>query len=253
MGAYIEGKKLNMQSLLDEHPQRTELAIYTVRKAEMGKLRGLDRLPLETLELRWLSAPDLTDVPLPPNLKNLMVWHCSKLRSLDGLEAAPHLRHLALEDNAPLEDASALGALKHLTSLSIQGGFGSNQKVTSLDALAGLPVERLTLRAIDGGELDLSPVTELPKLRELDLHGPNFAPEELAKVAAAYPWFLEQLLDLEDYTLGGMRCKKCGGVQKQMFLRRKKFLWCPKCNQAGIDRTIDGFLELVEQARAEMA
>lgn len=250
MAGHIEGKKLNMQALLDEHPQRKELAIYTVRKAEIGKLQGLDRLPLETLELRWLSASDLTDVPLPPGLKNLMVWHCSKLRSLDGLQAASQLKHLALEDNAPLEDASALAALKHLTSLSIQGGFGSNQKVKNLNAIAGLPIEQLTLRAIDGGELDLSPVAQLPKLRELDLHGPNFAPEELAKVAAAYPWFLEQLLDLEDYTLGGMRCKKCSGVQKQMFLRRKKFLWCPACNQAGIDRTIGGFLELVEQAKA---
>ncbi len=224
MPDHIEGEQLNIPSLLQERPLRTELAIYTVHKAHLYKLAGLDGLPLESLELRWLSAPDLTPVPFPPALSTLMVWHCSKLRSLKGLEVVSQLQHLVLEDNAPLEDATALSALKDLKSLSITGGFTSQQKVSSLDAISGLPIERLTLRAIAGGELDLSVVADLPNLKELDVHGPNFAPKELAKVAAVHPWFLDQLLDLEDYTLPGMKCKTCGGSQKQLFLRRKKYL-----------------------------
>lgn len=250
---YVEGQYLDVQSLLDEQPLCTELRIYTVRKAELGKLRGLDRLPLKSLELRWLSSPDLTDVPLPVSLVDLMIWHSSKLRSLKGLEAAPNIENLILEDNAPLDDATAISHLKNLRSLSIQGGFSSQQKLASLDAIEGLPIERLTLRAIAGADLDLSPVARLKKLHELDLHGPNFDPGELAKVAAAHPWFLDQLLQLSDYPLGGMGCKKCGGVQKEMFLRRKKFLRCPTCDENGIRREVQGFLELVDEARRSSA
>ena len=123
------------------------------------------------------------------------------------------------------------------------------QKLSNLDAIEGLPIEKLTLRAVAGADVDLSPVARLKNITVLDIHGPNFAPEELAKVAAAHPWFLEQLLDLKDYPLSGMNCKKCGGVQKEMFLRRKKFLWCPNCNQSGIDRVLDEFKGLVRQAK----
>ena len=249
MADYIEGKDLDMAVLLGEQPLRTELAIFTVHKRDIAKLRGLDQLPLTSLGLRWISAPDLTEVPLPAGLKDLNVWHCSKLRSLDGLEQAAGLERLLLEDNAPLEDASALAALTRLKDLTIQGGFTAQQKVTSLAAIEGLPIERLGLRAIAGGDLDLSPVARLERLKELDLHGPNFAREELAKICAAHPWFYEQLLDLEDYTLPGMRCKTCGGKQKQMFLRRGKFLMCPSCDRAGIKRAFAGFDRLVEAAR----
>ena len=249
MASHIEGRYLDIPSLLSEVPKPESLAIYTVRKSELGRLELLDKLPLTSLELRWISVEDLAQVPLPKSLKSLMIWHCSKLRSLDGLEKAPKLENLSLEDNAPLEDATAIASLKNLKSLSIMGGFTSEQKISSIDAVADLPIERLTLRAIAGGELDLSPVAGLSKLKELDMHGPNFAAEELAKVAAAHPWFLDQLLDLEDYRLPGMKCRKCGGTQKKMFLRRKKFLWCPACNQAGIDRLLGEFMELVEKQR----
>ena len=249
MNAFVEGKNLNVDELLREQPQRSQLAIYTVRKSELDKLNGLNRLPLTSLELRWLSSADLTPVQFPSELQNLMVWHSSKLRSLEGISAAPNLMNLVLEDNGPLENTTQLSVLKNLRTLSITGGFTSIQKIASLDAIEGLPIEKLTLRAVAGANLDLSPIARLPNIRELDIHGPNFAPEELAKVAAAHPWFHEQLLDLDDYAMPGMRCKKCGGIQKEMFLRRKKFLWCPSCNQSGIDRVLDRFNELVRLAK----
>lgn len=250
MTDYIEGKDLDMAALLSERPQREALAIFTVHNRDLPKLQGLEKLPLKSLGLRWISAPDLTDVPLPPGLEDLNIWHCSKLKSLAGLEQASKLKRLALEDNAPLEDAASLAALKELTELSIQGGFTAQQKVLSLAGISGLPIEKLTLRAIAGGDLDLSPVAALPKLKELDMHGPNFDRAELAKVCAAHPWFYEQLLDLEDYTLPGMRCKKCGGRQKQMFLRRGKFLMCPSCDKGAIERALAGFDKQVAAARA---
>lgn len=249
MADYIEGRDLDMAALLAEEPRRTELAIFTVHNKDLGRLAGLDQLPLTSLGLRWLSAPDLTQVPLPPGLQSLAIWHCSKLRSLDGIEQARGLKQLVLEDNAPLENAGALAELTCLTELSIQGGFTAQQKITSLAGIAKLPIEKLTLRAIAGGELDLSPVASLKKLKELDLHGPNFAREALAKVCAAHPWFYESLKDLKNYSLEGMRCKKCGGKQKEMFLRRGKYLMCPVCDKAAIERALAGFDQLVEAAR----
>ena len=249
MADYIEGKDLDMAALLGEAPQRTELAIFTVHNRDLPKLQGLEKLPLTSLGLRWISAPYLRDVPLPPGLKDLNIWHCSKLKSLAGLEQASGLERLLLEDNAPLEDAGALSALTQLKDLTIQGGFTAQQKVTSLAGIEGLPIEKLSLRAIAGGDLDLSPVARLKHLKELDLHGPNFAREELAKVCAAHPWFYEELLDLKDYTLPGMRCKKCGGRQKEMFLRRGKFLMCPFCDAGAIERALAGFDGMVEAAR----
>ncbi|MCV0424447.1 MAG: hypothetical protein K5905_03160 [Roseibium sp.] len=80
----------------------------------------------------------------------------------------------------------------------------------------------MTLIAVDGGSLDLAPVARLPHLESLDLHGPNFAPDELAKVAAAYPWFLNQLMKLPDYPIDGMACKKCGNRKKELFIKGKK-------------------------------
>lgn len=249
MTAHIEGQDLDIEKLVEEHPPRSELAIFTIRKADLAKLKGLDLLPLKTLGLRWMSAPDLTEVPFPKTLKELSVWHCSKLRSLNGLQEAENLEHLGLEDNGPLENLDAIGGLKNLTSLTIIGGFNALQKISSLKALEGLKIRRLILRAVAGSDLDLSPVAGLGHLEALDIHGPNFEPRELAKVAAAHPWFLEQLLDLEDYTLGGMNCAKCGGRQKQMFLKRKKFLRCPICDEAIMHRTIDEFVKLVESLR----
>ena len=249
MANYIEGKDLDMAALLAERPPRKELAIFTVHNRELGRLEGLDQLPLTSLGLRWISAPDLRQVPLPPGLESLAIWHCSKLRSLDGIEQARGLKQLVLEDNAPLEDASALAALTSLAELSIQGGFTAQQKVTSLAGISDLPIAKLTLRAIAGGDLDLTPVARLKKLEALDLHGPNFARQELAKVCAAHPRFYARLLDLKDYGLKGMRCKKCGGKQKEMFLRRGKFLMCPSCDRAAIERALSGFDRLVEAAR----
>ena len=75
-----------------------------------------------------------------------------------------------------------------------------------------------------------------------------------AKVAAAHPFVLKQLLDLEDYGLADSMglCGKCGTRKKQMFLKGRKFLWCPDCERKGIDRLLGQFAEAVEQARRDL-
>lgn len=248
----IEGKDLNIDNLSRAHPTLTELSLHNVRTAYLPKLADLEKLPLHSLGLRWFAGADLTALSFPPNLQHLTIWHSSKLRSLKGLEAAKALETLVLRDNGPLEDLSALRDLPALKTLSIEGGYGEPQKISTLAQLDGLPLRSLQLRAVKGVALDLTPLTHLPDLNELDLHGPNFDPAELAKVAAAHPWFYDQLRDLKDYPLQGMRCKKCGGVQKEMFLRGKKFLWCPICSKSGLQKVLDAFDAQVTAARSQL-
>ncbi|WP_299480811.1 hypothetical protein [uncultured Roseibium sp.] len=249
MDRTFEAARLDISDLAGRMPGGSSLAIETIRKADMKRLTGLDVLPLATLSLRWLSAPNLEAVPLPATLTELRIWHSSKLKGLKGIEAAPDLETLELRETGLLEDAADLKSLPKLRSLSIVGGPPSLQKIASLDFLNGLPLTELTLTAIDGAKLDLTPITQLPNLEQLYLHGPNFQPSELAKVAAAYPWFFDQLMDLPDYPIDGMPCKKCRKRQKELFLKGKKGLWCPECDSKGLTKILDDFSELVASFR----
>ncbi|MEM9430511.1 MAG: hypothetical protein AAGA32_13580 [Pseudomonadota bacterium] len=227
------------------------LRLHTVRKPHLGKLGGLEDLPLTELELRWISAPDLEVLPLPASLQTLKIWHSPKLRSLRGIERAAALRTLIWTDTGTLEDATPLAHLEGLRELWIEGGPGSAQKVADFAFLADLRLERLTLTGVAGAAIDLSPVAALAPGTRIEIHGPSFKPEELAKVAAAHPHVFEDLMDLRDYPPAlGLACKTCGGVRKELFLRGKKGLWCPICEAKGLDAQLSAFRYLVEAARA---
>ncbi len=241
----IEGKDLGRTKVPAD---LTILALHTINRAHLPQLRRIEGLPIEALELRWYSDADLSAVPFPPTLNHLRVWHSGKLRSLAGIERATGLESLELEDNGPLEDASALQALPNLTSLDIRGGFSAKQRVSGFGFLVGLRLDRLTLRGIRGPDLALEPVVQMKTLKELDLFGPDFEPEELARAAAAHPSLYERLLKMPDEA-DWARCKTCGGPRKALFLRRRKGLWCPSCEAEGLERQLDAFRDLVDAAR----
>ncbi|QFT31461.1 Leucine Rich repeats (2 copies) [Labrenzia sp. THAF82] len=248
MNRTFDAERLDVPDLLQRMPEGSSLSVNTIRKADMKRLKGMDQLPLAFLGLRWLSAPDLTNVPLPPSLKELRIWHSNKLKSLDGIEVATGLEKLDLRENGLLENGSAVRNLPKLHSLSIEGGNSSRQKVETLSFLEGLPLEHLSLVAVEGRSLDLGPVARLPKLKSLDVQGQEFPSVELAKVAASFPWFLDQLLDLPECSINGMACKKCGGRKKELFIKEAKGLWCPDCEAAGLEKALTGFQELVAGA-----
>ncbi len=240
-----EGAKLDIAKL----GAVTELCINTVRKADLKNLVGLHQLPLEHLELRWLSAPDLRDMPFPPSLISLRIWHSSKLKSLDGIGELPNLKTLELRENGQPLDISAISQLENLEELSIEGGYGAGQRIVSLFPLQNMKITTLVLSAIDGKELDLEPVARMSSLRTADIAPLNFEHVELAKVAAAKPWFFEALMDLETAKDGfAKRCAKCGDRKKMLFLRKKKWLWCEVCESKGLQRNLDYFRDLVAAA-----
>ncbi|SFI56556.1 hypothetical protein SAMN04488095_1246 [Jannaschia pohangensis] len=181
----FDGERLDLSTL----GHVTELSVNTIRKADLKRLRGLDALPLEALALRWLSASDLTVVPMPPGLRALRLWHSSKVKTLDGIEQAPGLMALDLRELGQPLDLLAVAGLRDLRRLSVQGGYGAGQRIVSLAPLSGLPIEDLTLMAVDGADLDLGPVTRMRALRKLTLTGTKLDPAGMAAIKAAHAWF----------------------------------------------------------------
>lgn len=84
-------------------PQVTHLVIHRIRKPDLARLAGLADLPIKTLELRWVSAPDLTQVPLPAALEVLDIWQSPKLKSCAGAERAKGGGGCAGPKTAPLK------------------------------------------------------------------------------------------------------------------------------------------------------
>lgn len=227
-----------------------ELALYEVRKADLPRLAGLARVPLKVLELRWVTAPDFTAIPLPEGLEELEIWHSPKLKSCDGIGQAPGLQRLKWWDTGALEDGSALAGLPELRVLEIEGGMNAKQKVASFDFLRGLRLERLAMNGIAPAGLDVAPVLEMKSLRKVEVHGSDLDIDSVAALAARFPGVHRQIVELEDYPASlGMRCKACGGVQKMLRLRRRKFLWCPACEAEALGRVLADFERRVEAAR----
>ena len=240
--------------ILKTRPKLDVLEIYKIRTRDLAKIERLSELKLNHLSLRFWAEPDLTALRPPRGLKSLTVWQSNKLVRLDGIEAAAGIEQLFLNDNGRLQSLDPIRTLPNLSALYLTGGIWNKQKTDGLSALDGLQsLRRLQLRGIDGRGVDLTPVARLPNLERLDLWARDFALEEVAKVAAAHPMYLEELLALEDYALRDSYgiCAECNGTKKMMFLKRRKFLWCPVCEKAGLDRLISVFMAAVETARQE--
>ena len=152
------------------------------------RLKGLD--DLEVLYLRGnMEAGDMT-LGIVGGLPKLRAFkHRSTIATDDGVErlaASDSLTAILLQDFA-ISDAAGphLARCSNLGSLEIFRcqGFGS----PGVLALAGLPLERLTLRDLPQvGDDALAVVTELPKLRWLSLHElPSVGDAGLAKLTAA--------------------------------------------------------------------
>lgn len=234
---------------IDKLGSVTDLYVHTIRKSELKKLVGLDQLNLNSLTIRWLSSPDLSVVPLPNCLVSLSLWHSSKLKSLKGVEQANNLKELYLRENGNPLDIAEVANLQKLEILIINGGYGNGQQLMDLSPLEGLPIEEITFINVKGEGLDFGPIARLPKLKKLMLPELLTPTEELAKVAAAHPWYFEQLMDLEQAEASfASRCKKCDALPHKLFLKGKKWLWCKNCQGDKIEEHLNAFRALVKNA-----
>ena len=239
---------------LREFEALTNLWIYRLPRRHVPVLAGC-RLPLLTaLSVRHADTGDLQFVAGFAALNALVVWQCPKLTRLDGLERLTRLTVLGLNDLGAIESLAPLAALGELRVLGLTGGIWTTQGLPSLATLRELPkLERVNLMSAKIVDGDLGPLCDLRHLGQLDLSPRNFEPAELARVAAAHPFWRRQLLTLPDFDTWERApgCKKCQGRRKVLFLRRKKLLWCPRCEGAKLAALLADFERLVEEKQRE--
>jgi hypothetical protein len=252
---WVDGTAKDLAAL-SEFKALDHLRVYRLPRRHVPVLAGC-RLPaLTALSVRHADAGDLQFLAGFATLETLTVWQCPKLMRLDGVERLTRLTALYFNDLGAIESLTPLAALTGLRILALTGGIEKTQALpplAPLRSLGGLEELHLTLaKVVDG---DLGPLADLRRLSQLDLSPRNFEPVEIARVAAAHPFFQRQLLALPDFDTwnGAPGCKACKGRRKVLFLRRKKLLWCPRCEGAKLAAQVEGFERLVEEKRRERA
>ena len=115
----------------------TLLQLHDIEKLE--DISTLSALPkLRTLFLRPVTAPQLETILSLPEIRELFLWHVQGMADLTPLAQLPHLTYLFL----------------HQDTLASLEGAGDLAQVQTLQILCAPP-------------LDLSPLTEMPKLSTL--------------------------------------------------------------------------------------
>src|SRR5262249_26267574 len=239
---------------LREFTALESLRIYRLPRRHVPVLAGCLLPRLTMLGVRHADAEDLGFLSGFGTLETLSVWQSPKVTRLDGIERLTRLTTLALSDVGAIESLAPLMALPGLRSLALAGGVSATQELPSLAPLRALEsLEQLNLMAAKVVDGDLGPLGDLRHLSQLDLSPRNFEPAEIARVAAAHPFWRRQLLTLPDFDTWehAPGCKKCRGRRKILFLRRKKLLWCPRCEGAKLAALVADFDRLVEEKRRE--
>lgn len=133
-------------------------------------------VPAEMVSLRLLKEEIDSLAPLAafPELRELIASRTT-LRSLEGIQACPHLKKATFGNNRQLADISALTACQELQVLSLYAA-----PLRDLLPLQGLrALRKLSLDSVPVP--DLSPLAELPQLFDLDLRNtPVEALDDLA-------------------------------------------------------------------------
>jgi len=250
---WVDGTAKDLGALR-EFTALEKLRLYRLPRRNVPVLAGCPLPRLTVLGVRHGDAGDLGFVSRFATLETLSVWQSPKVTRLDGVERLTRLTTLALADIGAIASLMPLAALPELRSLALAGGVSTTQALPSLAPLRALErLESLNLISAKVSDGDLSPLCALPNLTQLELSPRNFEPAEIARVAAAHPFWRAQLLALPDFDTwdGAPGCRKCKSRRKIMFLRRKKLLWCPRCEGAKLAALVADFERLVEERRRE--
>jgi hypothetical protein len=161
---------------------------------------------------------------LASHLRVLKIAGAPRLRSLDGVERLTELRELVL--------ATPTGSAGSGRSIDV-GSFAPLERLARL--------ERLVLHDVRPADLDLTPVTRMSWLRELEITGvAEFTIEHYARLAMALP--ATQGRCLQPYvTIAGIgACRRCRGqsVLLNGTAPRARRWVCPTCNPALLSRHV---------------
>jgi hypothetical protein len=171
--------------------------------------------------------------------------------TLDGLEALPHVRKLAVDYFPKIRDLSPIGALGQLTSLllSTPPSYDASRKcfeVESLEPLGRLGhLEELTLRGVIPLRGRLEPLHGLKQLRRLTIsHVYCFTLEDYARLARVLTNTTGDCLRPVFAASWAGTCQRgCG--QTRVVLTgprpRSPHVLCPDCNRARIERHVEAW------------
>jgi hypothetical protein len=200
-------------------PGLRRLALVQTRFNDLHTRRLKGLADLEVLDLRGAMEAGDSTLGIVGGLPKLRAFkHRSTIVTDDGvarLAASDSLAALLMQDFAITDAAGPhLAACSKLSSLEVFRcqGFGS----AGVLALAGLPLERLTLRDLPQvGDDALAVVAELPQLRRLSLHELSSVTDAgLAQLAAADKlevldiWALPLVTDASAAVIAGLPALK---------------------------------------------
>ena len=225
---WVDGTAKDLAALRD-FTALESLRIYRLPRRNVPVLAGCALPRLTVLSVRHADAGDLGFLSGFATLDTLTVWQSPKVMRLDGIERLTRLRKLELAQARQVAERPeiALGDLRRHQVELLEPGQRPQRRQ----------------RREPLGVPDAAGERQRPQ------------PAELARVAAAHPFWLRWLLDLSDFDkfAGSSGCKKCGTHRKVLFLRRKKLLWCPRCEGAKLAALLADFERLVEEKRRERA
>ena len=227
-----------------------DLEIERIGKNELPRLAGLDRLTVTSLALRWLATPDLSAIPFPTMLEELLVWQSKSVTSIHGIQRVRHLRKLVWRENVPLEDASAVRELPNLRDLEFRSDISVMPGSSGLAFLSELTLDSLFLSGVKGRDVDLSPIARMDQPKELFVNGAKFPQKEIAKIAAVNSTFFDKIMTPKRVSKGLFDCPKCSGDVVHVQLKGIKSFLCGSCDQERITKALSKFNDLVESARA---
>ncbi|MBL0158535.1 MAG: hypothetical protein IPP47_15735 [Bryobacterales bacterium] len=230
--------------------QVDELQFVHLGTSDIGRLVSLGFDRLRSLRLRDLRASDLAFLGAFPHLDSLSIWQSAKVTSLSGIQALQGLRELGLSELGPLPSLVPLSALEDLQELYLSGGVWKDQKLSGdFSPLATLEnLRRLTITNVRG-PVDLTPLSRYQHLERLSLATALFPTGEVARLAAAYPFWHQQRPWLHPLPIsrGVYGCSRCGGEQTLLLLQRTRGIWCERCDADKLSRILEKFEQLIQQ------
>ncbi len=195
--------------------------------------RQLHRIPvpnLRRLSLQHFKGLDLTFVQAFKELEFFEVCQSEQTISLDGIQALRRLRWLSISEVGPLLSLEPLAALEEIEDLFLTSGMWKTQRVLGdLKPLASLKnLRRLALTG--AGPEDLSALLGFTRLEQLWVATALLPMREVARLAAAYPFWGKLRPWLRPPEGSGRQCSRCGGREALLLLRRTKRRWCESCD-----------------------
>ena len=244
---WIDGHTKDL-ARLEEFEQLHSLSLYRLSKVNVPVLAKLSLPKLSSFGLRLAPLLDFHSFSQFKNLKEISIWQCSKLRSLDGLEALSELTLLYLSDLGALLSLDSIEHLPKLEKLYINGSMNTTQKVNSFLPIGGIDkkLSILELSGTQSADKQLHPLVNLPEPDTFSLTPWLFPLEEVALVAAAYPKWRKSLIKMKiDHF---KKCTTCGGKLRQTFAYRSRAK-CPSCEVTHFEKFDKNFFELIEEKK----